>query len=112
MTPPTPLRYLSVDEVGSINAAVLSRDVQSSVLRDRDLLAGAVERPKTAAYYEQADLVTQTARLIAAIALAHAFKDGNKRTALLAGVIPADASDHRAGGQHRVASCRPGWRRG
>ena len=94
MTPPTPLRYLSVDEVEAINAAVLSGDGQASVLRDSDVLAGAVERPKTAAYYEQADLVTQAARLIAAIALAHAFKDGNKRTALLAGAVFLDLNGY------------------
>jgi death-on-curing protein len=42
-------------------------------------------RPQTAAYYQNADIVTQGALLIAGIALAHAFLDGNKRTALVSG---------------------------
>ena len=43
-----------------------------------------------AAYYEAADLVIQAALLISGIALAHAFLDGNKRTALLAGTTFLD----------------------
>jgi death on curing protein len=38
-----------------------------------------------AAHYEQADLIAQAATLIAGIALAYAFLDGNKRTASMAG---------------------------
>ncbi len=47
-------------------------------------------RPQMAAYYEEADVVTQTALIISGIALAHAFVDGNKRTALLAGTTFLD----------------------
>ncbi len=54
-------------------------------LRDEGALESAVMRPQMAAYYEEADLVTQAVLLIAGIALAHAFVDGNKRTALAAG---------------------------
>ena len=43
--------------------------------------------PQSVAYYEQADLVEQAAALITGIALAHAFLDGNKRTALGAGLL-------------------------
>lgn len=44
-------------------------------------------RPQTAAYYEQADFVTQAALLIAGVAMAHPFLDGNKRTATAAGAV-------------------------
>ena len=41
-------------------------------------------RPSMAAYYQDADLVRQTALLAAGIAQAQTFLDGNKRTAYLA----------------------------
>ena len=41
-------------------------------------------RCQMAAQYENADIVTQGALLLEGIALAHAFVDGNKRTALAA----------------------------
>lgn len=42
-------------------------------------------RPQMHAHYGQADLTEQAAALIVGVALAHAFLDGNKRTALVAG---------------------------
>lgn len=54
-------------------------------LRDEGALDSAIMRPQMAAYYEEADLVTQAVLLMAGIALAHAFVDGNKRTALASG---------------------------
>lgn len=77
--------YLTVSEVLGINEAVLAEEGQQSLLVDEGKLEGAIMRPQMAAHYEQADLARQTALLVAGIALAHAFIDGNKRTALLAG---------------------------
>jgi death-on-curing family protein len=53
-----------------------------------------------AAFYEQADLVTQAAILIAAIALSHPFLDGNKRTAVIAAATFLDLNG-------LVIDCRP-----
>jgi death-on-curing protein len=56
-------------------------------LRDSAALESAITRPKNAAFYEQADLVRQCALLIAGVAQAQAFMDGNKRTALVSGDV-------------------------
>ncbi len=94
MNAPRIVRYLTPDEVWAINDVVLRREGNSSILRDRGALESAVERPKMAAYYEQADLVSQTALLIASIALAHPFLDGNKRTAAIAGATFLDLNGY------------------
>lgn len=83
LSPPT--RYLSAGDVWAMNDDILRREGSQALLRDRGALESAVMRPQTAAYYEQADLVTQAAFLIAGIAMAHPFLDGNKRTAAAAG---------------------------
>jgi death-on-curing protein len=54
-------------------------------LLDEGKLESAALRPQNAAYYEDASLMAQAALLIAGIALAHAYSDGNKRLALLTG---------------------------
>jgi death-on-curing protein len=68
-----------------MNGDILRREGSQSLLRDRGALESAVVRPQTAAYYEGADLVSQAALLIAGIAMAHPFLDGNKRTAAASG---------------------------
>lgn len=81
-------RYLAAADVMGLNDEILGRmQGISSLLRDENALESAVMRPQMAAYYEGADLVAQTATLIAGIALAHAFVDGNKRAALAAGRV-------------------------
>jgi death-on-curing protein len=82
------VRYLTVADIIAINGEML-RAMQGSALgvRDEGLLESAALRSRMAAHYEGADLAGQAATLIAGIALAHAFVDGNKRTALLAGVV-------------------------
>ncbi|HLV99874.1 MAG TPA: type II toxin-antitoxin system death-on-curing family toxin [Ktedonobacterales bacterium] len=77
--------YLIVAEVHSINEAVLALEGQQSLLVDEGKLESALMRPQMSAHYKEADLAHQTALLASGIALAHAFIDGNKRTALLAG---------------------------
>ncbi len=44
-----------------------------------------MQRAQNAAHYQQADVIEQSAFLIAGIAFAHAFLDGSKRTAVVAG---------------------------
>ena len=77
--------YLTVAEAQYINEEMLAQDGQQSLLMDEGKLESAIMRPQMAANYEGADLARQTALLVSGIALAHAFVDGNKRTALLAG---------------------------
>ncbi len=75
--------YLTAQQVIEINEAVTE---SRGLLRDLNGLEGAIVRPRTVAYYEQADLATQTSVLIEGIAMAHPFIDGNKRTAMVAGI--------------------------
>jgi death on curing protein len=46
-------------------------------------LEGTVHRPEQYAHYEQADIAAQAAVLAQGVVDAHAFRDGNKRTAHL-----------------------------
>lgn len=82
--------YLSLLDVIALNYRILLDEHQGSQVLNEGLLASAITRPQMAAHYESADVLTQTALLIQGIALAHAFIDGNKRTALAAGTIFLD----------------------
>ncbi len=80
--------YPSAIDVLAINDWVLRKaGTVPSAIRDDGVLEAAMMRPRTAAYDEDADLRTQAAILMLGIALAHAFVDGNKRTALVAGDV-------------------------
>jgi death on curing protein len=50
-------------------------------LRDRGLLESALARPQNAFAYGEEDVVVLAVRLLAGVAQAHAFEQGNKRTA-------------------------------
>ena len=78
------IRYLTLAEVIGQHERLMREYGQDSVLMDEGKLESAVLRAQHAAYYEQATLARQGALLLAGIAQAHAFKDGNKRLALLA----------------------------
>jgi hypothetical protein len=45
VTAPTPIRYLTPDEVWAINVAILGREGGTALLRDRSALEGALMRP-------------------------------------------------------------------
>jgi death-on-curing protein len=53
-------------------------------LRDYGLLESALARPQNAFAYGEQDVIVLGVRLMAGIALAHAFEQGNKRTAFAA----------------------------
>lgn len=77
--------YLTVLDVIAMHDELIERTGGAVGLRDEGALDSAIMRPQMAAYYEEADLVTQAVLLMSGIALAHAFVDGNKRTALASG---------------------------
>ena len=78
--------YLTLLDVLGLHRFIMEHTGSApTTVREEGLLESALMRPQTAAYYEGADLAMQTVLLITGIALAHAFVDGNKRTALLAG---------------------------
>ncbi len=86
--------YLTIDDVLDVNVRVKEQDGEQSLLLSADQLESAIMRPQMAAHYEHADLVRQAALLVSGIAQAHAFLDGNKRTALLAGEMFLDLNGH------------------
>jgi death-on-curing protein len=79
-------RYLSAEEVVALHNMLLGAgDVDpEGVVRDWNLLASAVARPRMAAHYEAADLLRQAATLLWGLVENHAFYDGNKRTGWVA----------------------------
>ena len=78
-------RHLSLADVLALHVAVMEQTGHAAApLRSEALLDSAVQRPRTAAYYEAADLIRQAAVLGVGISQAQAFLDGNKRTAYAA----------------------------
>lgn len=81
-------RYLTVLDVIALNNEILRRSGEAPLpTRDEGGLESALMRPQMASHYDNADLITQAAVLMAGVAHAHAFVDGNKRTALAAGTV-------------------------
>jgi death-on-curing protein len=67
-----------------INRAAVAMTGERHFVRDAGLLDSAMARPRNAFYYGKEDIVALAVRLLAALAQAHAFEQGNKRTAFIA----------------------------
>lgn len=78
------MRYLTVEEVAQINASL----VGDGMLYDAGLLASAVGRPQQSAFGEEAykTFFAKVAALFHSLACNHAFRDGNKRTVVVAAI--------------------------
>jgi death-on-curing protein len=77
--------YLSLADILALHEAIMERTgFRAAPLRDEGALESAIMRPRMAAHYELADLIRQAALLAVGISQAHAFVDGNKRTAFAA----------------------------
>jgi len=83
MSEPTPTFYPTVEDVLDSYAEIMGISHNDTVnyVRDLSLLESALNRPKAAAFYENAGLIEQAASLLWGIAKNHPFTDGNKRTA-------------------------------
>ncbi len=81
---PNEPEWLSAETVIEINQAVVAITGEPHVLRDRGLLESALARPQNALAYGEDDIVALAVRLLAGIAQAHAFAQGNKRTCFVA----------------------------
>jgi death on curing protein len=75
-----------VEDVIRLHAFELSmqRPVPQQRLQIASKLESALNRPMNARFYEGSDLPRQAAHLLWGITKAHAFIDGNKRTAWIA----------------------------
>ena len=76
--------WLPVQAVIEINRAAVALTGERHLLRDGGLLESALARPQNAFAYGEEDMVVLAVRLMAGIARAHAFEQGNKRTAFVA----------------------------
>ncbi|MBI3090933.1 MAG: type II toxin-antitoxin system death-on-curing family toxin [Candidatus Tectomicrobia bacterium] len=80
-------RWLTVPMVRAIHAEHVMRFGGRSGLRDAGLLESALQRPRQLWHYgDRPTLFDLAAALSLSLAKNHPFIDGNKRTALLAGV--------------------------
>jgi death on curing protein len=73
-----------LETVIDINRTLVAITGEQHFLRDQGLLESALARPQNAFVYSGEDIVVLAVRLMAGIAQAHAFEQGNKRTAFVA----------------------------
>ena len=105
--------YFDADDIVGFHADVFDIEFQQAAdrLRSREVLEGAVRRPRQHAHYAAADLASQAAVRAHGIAQGQPFIDGNKRTALVAlyaflevNGFAQQASEARLAGQiHRLS---------
>ncbi|HWO84960.1 MAG TPA: type II toxin-antitoxin system death-on-curing family toxin [Stellaceae bacterium] len=81
---PNDPRWLLIEVVIEINRTVVTRTGERHFLRDAGLLDSAMARPQNAFAYGEEDIVALAVRLLAGLAQAHAFEQGNKRTSFIA----------------------------
>lgn len=81
---PSEPRWLPIEAVIAHNRLEVEETGERHFLRDLGLLESALARPRNAFAYGEEDIVALAIRLLAGIAQAHAFEQGNKRTAFVA----------------------------
>jgi len=80
---PNEPRWLPIEVVVEINRTVVTLTGERHFLRDPGLLDSALARPQNAFAYGEQDIVVLAVRLLAGLAQAHAFEQGNKRTSFV-----------------------------
>jgi death on curing protein len=78
---PNEPRWLPIEAVIEYNRLEVEATGEHHFVRDLGLLESALARPQNAFAYGEDDIVVLAVRLMAGIAQAHAFEQGNKRTA-------------------------------
>ena len=73
--------WLPIEAVIEYNRLEVEATGEHHFVRDLGLLESALARPQNAFAYGEEDIVVLAVRLMAGIAQAHAFEQGNKRTA-------------------------------
>ncbi|MEM8851609.1 MAG: type II toxin-antitoxin system death-on-curing family toxin [Pseudomonadota bacterium] len=79
-------RWIPLPVVRAIHDRQIARHGGAAGMRDRSLLEGALARPVNRFGYGETDLTVLAAAYAFGIAKAHAFVDGNKRTAFVTAV--------------------------
>jgi death-on-curing protein len=78
---PNEPQWLPIEAVIEYNRLEVEATGENHFVRDLGLLESALARPQNAFAYGEEDIVVLAVRLLAGIAQAHAFEQGNKRTA-------------------------------
>jgi death on curing protein len=78
---PNEPQWLPLEAVIEYNRLEVEATGEHHFVRDLGLLESALARPQNAFAYGEEDIVVLAVRLMAGIAQAHAFEQGNKRTA-------------------------------
>jgi death-on-curing protein len=81
---PSEPRWLPIEAVIEHNRLEVEATGERHLLRDLGLLESALARPRNFYGFGQDDIVTLAVALLNGIARAHAFEQGNKRTAFAA----------------------------
>ena len=81
---PSEPAWLPVEAVIAHNRFEVEATGEPHFLRDRGLLESALARPRNFFAFGEEDVVVLTVVLMAGVARAHAFEQGNKRTAFAA----------------------------
>jgi death-on-curing protein len=81
---PSEPQWLPVEAVIEIIQAEVTETGERHLLRDFGLLDSALARPRNAFAYGEEDIPVLAVAVMAGIARAHAFEQGNKRTAFAA----------------------------
>jgi death-on-curing protein len=81
---PSEPNWLPIEAVVEHNRLEVEATGERHFLRDRGLLESALARPRNFFGYGQDDIVVLAVALMAGVARAHAFEQGNKRTAFAA----------------------------
>jgi death-on-curing protein len=81
---PNEPRWLPIEAVIQHNRLELGQTNRTHFVRDNGLLESALARPRNFYSYSEEDIVVLAVALMAGIARAHAFEQGNKRTAFAA----------------------------
>ena len=76
--------WLPIEAVIEHNRLELAETGEHHFVRDLGLLDSAIARPRNAFGYGEEDIVVLAVALMAGISRAHAFEQGNKRTAFAA----------------------------
>ncbi len=99
------VRFLSLEEVVRLNEELVLRYGGSSGVLNENMLRSAVYQPQ--ASYDgdplYPDLFAQAAAYLISVALAHAFNDGNKRTAFGCVIVFLRLNGIRLKMRHRAA---------
>ena len=81
---PNEPNWLPIEAVIEHNQIELSETGERHFVRDLGLLESALARPRNAFAYGEEDVIVLAVVLMSGIARAHAFEQGNKRTAFAA----------------------------